>query len=135
VWNSLKSAMSRFGEAFWAGFEQARAESRARAQPPLDAGNPFEGQTEAEIKATLAAAIRGAFDEGVSAEKARVGAILTAPNAAQFLELAADLALGPATSDQAIKVLTRAESDAATRAGLIKSNLLDRASADGPTLH
>jgi hypothetical protein len=108
-----------------------------RAQPaPLDAGRLFAGENEEEIKARVCAAIRGAFDEGVSAEKARVGAILTAPNAAHFLELAADLALGTATGAQAIAVLDRAEADAAKRATLLKSSPLETASSGHvPTIH
>jgi hypothetical protein len=107
-----------------------------RPQPvPLDAGHPL-GESEEEVKATLAAAIRGAFDSGVAAEKARVTEILQAPGASgTFMEIAADLVLGPATAAQASAVLARAEADAATRAGAIKSNILERASADAPTLH
>jgi hypothetical protein len=105
-----------------------------RAQPaPLAADNPFKGFSEEEVQATHAAAIHGAFDEGVSAEKARVGAILTTPNAAHFLDLAADLALGNATGAQAIAVLDRAEADAAKRATLLKSSPLE--SANAPTIH
>ncbi|MGC2784740.1 MAG: hypothetical protein WA397_13105 [Roseiarcus sp.] len=109
---------------------------RRRTQPPpLASGHPFEGATEAEIKAALAGAIRGAYDEGVAAEKTRTEAILQASGAKTFPDIAVDLVLGPATGEQAAGVLARAEADAATRAGLIKSNLLDRASADVPTLH
>jgi hypothetical protein len=64
---------------------------------------------------------------------ARVEAILTAPEAAMFTDLAADLVRGPATSDQAIKVLARAENDAAKRAALLKSSPLE--SANAPTIH
>ena len=106
-----------------------------RPQPvPLDAGHPL-GKSEEEVKATLAAAIRAAFDSGVGAEKARVAEVLQAPGAATFHEIAADLLLGDATATQAVAVLSRAEADAATRAGAIKSNILERASADAPTLH
>jgi hypothetical protein len=119
--------------AFRQGFEQARAE--ARAQPALIAlGNPFACLNETEVKASIAAAIRGAFDEGVAAERKRIGEILQAPGAATFREIAMDLVLGPASSAQAAGVLARAEADAATRAGAIKSNILDRASSQ-VTLH
>jgi hypothetical protein len=102
--------------------------------PPLDApANPFEGMSIDEVKTMLAAALRGSFDEGAAAEKARVEAILTAPEAAMFTDLAADLVRGPATSDQAIKVLGRAENDAAKRAALLKSSPLE--SANAPTIH
>lgn len=105
-----------------------------RAQPaPLASGHPFEGATEAEIKAALAAATRGAYDEGVSAEKARVCAILTAPGAATFPEIAMDLALGAATGAQSLAVLSRAGTDAAKRAALLKSSLLE--SANAPAIH
>jgi hypothetical protein len=107
-----------------------------RAQPAsLAADNPFKGFSEEEVKATLEAGLRGAFDAGRQAERDRIAAILQAPGASTFREIAMDLALGDATSAQAIAVLTRAETDAATRAGVIKSNLIERASADVPTLH
>jgi hypothetical protein len=125
----------RIRAAFWEGFESARAEARARAQPaPIAPGNAFDGMSVEEIKTVLAAALRGSYDEGVAAEKARVEAILAAPAAAIFPDLAADLVRGPATCEQAITVLARAEADAATRAGAIKSNILDRASSQ-VTLH
>ena len=106
------------------------------AQPtPLDApANPFEGMSIDEVKTMLAAAIRASFDEGVAAERKRVTKILQAPGAATFREIAMDLVLGPASSAQAAAVLARAEADAATRAGAIKSNILDRASSQ-VTLH
>jgi hypothetical protein len=104
-----------------------------RAQPvPLAAGHPL-GESEEQIKAALAALIRGAFDEGVQAERKRVTEILQAPGASTFLEIAVDLALGNASGTQAAGVLARAEADAATRAAAIKSNLLE--SANVATLH
>jgi hypothetical protein len=124
MWSSLKSTMSRFGEAFWQSFYEARAESRARAQSALfDAGHPFF-ESEA-IKAALIDVVRGAYADGVQAERKRVETILQAPGASTFLEIAADLAVGPATAAQAAAVLARAEADAATRAAAIKSNLLE----------
>jgi hypothetical protein len=105
-----------------------------RAQPATFAAGPFDGQSEEQIKATLAAALRGAHDEGRASEKARVTSILTAPNAAHhFLDLAVDRALGDATAAQAAAVLSRAETDAATRATLLKSSPLE--SANAPTIH
>jgi hypothetical protein len=104
-----------------------------RAQPALAPGHPFEGQSEEQIKGELAALIRGAFDEGVQAERKRVTEILQAPGASTFLEIAVDLALGNASGTQAAGVLARAEADAATRAAAIKSNLLE--SANVATLH
>ena len=119
----------------WAKFTAAFWEARAKAQPaPLDA-SPFDGMNVDEVKIVLAAALRGSYDEGVAAEKARVEAILAAPGATLFADLAADLVRGPATAGQAARVLERASADAATRAGLVKSNVLERASADAPTLH
>jgi len=114
--------------AFRHGYEQARAQPA-----PGAAGQIFAGLTEEQIRAQLAAALRGSFDEGVAAEKARVEAILTAPGAAMFPDLAADLVRGPATGAQAIVVLDRAEVDAAKRAALLKSSPLECASA--PTIH
>jgi hypothetical protein len=107
---------------------------RRTQPPPLPSGHPFEGATEAEIKAALAAALRGAHDEGRAAERKRVAEVLQAPGAALFPDLAIDLALGTATGAQAAAVLARAEADAATRAGAIKSSILDRASSQ-VTLH
>ena len=118
-------------------FRKIAALFARRAQPtPLDApANPFEGMSIDEVKTMIAAALRGSFDEGAKAERSRIEAILTAPEAALFPDLAADLVRGPATAAQAIKVLERASADAATRAALMKSNVLERASADAPTLH
>lgn len=129
LFRRLKADAARFSGAFWTGFEQARAHDREFA------GTPFEGLSVDEVKATLAAAIRGAHDAGMAAEKRPFEEILQAPGASTFPELAIDLALGTATREQAAGVLARAETDAATRAGLMKSNLLDRAGADVPTLH
>jgi hypothetical protein len=131
MFERLKSAMSRFCEALWQSFYEARAESRAGAQSArsdaqpaqLDAGHPFF-ESEA-IKAALIDVVRGAYADGVQAERKRVETILQAPGASTFLEIAADLAVGPATAAQAAAVLARAEADAATRAAAIKSNLLE----------
>jgi hypothetical protein len=106
-----------------------------RAQPvPLDA-SPFAGMTSEEIKTVLAATLRGAHDEGRAAERKRIAEVLNAPGAALFPTIAIDLAQGDATAAQAGSVLARAGADAAKRAGLMKSNVLERASADAPTLH
>jgi hypothetical protein len=112
-----------------------------RAQPPLappnrDLAAEFQAFFASETyKAALAGVVQGAFADGVAAERTRTSEILNAPGAATFPEIAVDLLLGPATGAQAAAVLSRAEADAATRAGAIKSNILDRASADVPTLH
>ena len=126
----MRKFLALCADAFRHGYEQARAEARARAQPPL---GYFAGMNEAQIIFMVELAARRAHDAGVSAEKARVSAILTAPGAAHFLEIAMDLALGPATGEQAVIVLARAESDAAIRAGIIKSNLLE--SSNASTIH
>jgi len=127
MFERLKSAMSRFSAEFRRGYEAARA------QPPLAPGNPFEGQTEDQIKSTIEAALRGSFDSGVSAERARVSEVLQAHGAALFPSIAIDLALGTATGAQAAGVLDRASADAATRAALMKSSPLE--SANAPTIH
>jgi hypothetical protein len=104
-----------------------------RAQPaPLDAGHPFFESE--DHKAVLAGIIQSALADGARAERTRISEILNAPGAATFLEIAVDLALGDATVAQAAAVLARAEADAATRAGAIKSNILERASSQ-VTLH
>jgi hypothetical protein len=121
-------AWAKFTAAFWEGFAAARAESR----PPLAAALDQFFQS-APFKAAIASIIRAAFADGVTAEKARIEAIMTAPGAAHFPEIAMDLVRGPATSAQAIQVLERAEADAATRAATIKSNMVE--SANAPTRH
>jgi hypothetical protein len=58
-------------KAAWANFvAEARARARATTQPTLA---PLEHMSE-EVKAVLASALRGSFDEGVAAEKARFAA-------------------------------------------------------------
>ena len=109
-----------------------------RAQPPLappnrDLAAEFQAFFASETyKDALAGVVQGAFNDGQNAEKSRVTEILQAPGAATFPEIATDLVLGPATGAQAAGVLARASNDAAIRAGLIKSNLLESAAS---TLH
>jgi hypothetical protein len=102
-----------------------------RAQPaPVDA----DIARQHELNVALDRLVEKSFAAGVSVERARIAEILNAPGAATFLEIAVDLALGDATGAQAAAVLGRAEADAATRAGAIKSNILDRTSSH-VTLH
>jgi hypothetical protein len=103
-----------------------------RAQPaPLDAAHPyFESEA---IKAALIYVVKGAYADGEAAERKRVTEILQVPGAATFPEIAMDLALGAATGAQAAAVLARAETDAAKRAALLKSSLLE--SANAPAIH
>jgi hypothetical protein len=109
IGSAIKAASARFVDAFWRGFAEARAESVARAQPaPLGAGHPL-GESEEQIKATTAALIRGASDEGVQAERKRIGEIMAVPGASRFAELAVDLAVGGATAAQVAAVLSRTE--------------------------
>jgi hypothetical protein len=72
-------------------------------------GHPFEGQSEEQIKATIAAALRGAFDSGASAERARVAEILQAPGAEELPQLAMFLVLGDATAVQATSILAKVD--------------------------
>ena len=123
----------RIRASFWDGFDAVRAEARAKAQPSPLAAALEEFFASEPFKAAIASIIRGAFADGVVAEKARVVEILQAPGAATFPEIAMDLALGPATGEQAVMVLAQAEADAATRAGIIKSNLLE--SSNASTIH
>jgi hypothetical protein len=118
---------------FWSGFDAARASARAKAQPSPLATALEEFFASAPFKDAIAALIKAAFEDGVQHERARIEAILTAPGAATFPEIAADLLRGPATGAQAIQVLERAEADAATRAAAIKSNMVE--SANAPTRH
>jgi hypothetical protein len=128
VGSIIKSVSAGFADAFWQGFEEARAESGATAQPAP--ANPFESEA---VKAALIDVVRAAYANGVAAERARTSEILNAPGAPTFHEIASDLLLGDATAAQAAAVLSRASADAATRAAAIKSNLLE--SANVATLH
>jgi hypothetical protein len=116
------SAPDLTAQRFWEGFDAARAE--ARAQTPLAAALE-EYFASAPFKAAIVGIIKASFEDGVSAERARVAAILNAPGAQTFSEIAMDLCLGSATSAQAVGVLERAQADAATRAGAIRSNMLE----------
>ena len=122
-----------FDPSFWDGFDAARAEARAKAQSSPLASALEEYFASAPFKSAIASIITAAFSDGVVAEKARVSAILTAPGASTFPEIAADLVRGPATGEQAVIVLARAEADAATRAALLKSSPLE--SATTTTFH
>jgi hypothetical protein len=93
-----------------------------RTQPPAA---PSDREARDAGVHSLDEVIAVAIRDGRQAERARVAEILQAPGAATFPDIAADLVLGPATGEQAAKVLARADADAATRAGLIKSNLLE----------
>jgi hypothetical protein len=104
-----------------------------RPQPvPLAADNPFKGFSEEEVKATLAAAIRGAFDEGVQAERKRIGEIMAVPGASRFAELAVDLAVGGATAAQVAAVLSRTEVNVQARIHPTESSPLESST---PTIH
>jgi hypothetical protein len=79
-----------------------------RTQPaPLDAGHPFPENP--EVKAALAAVIRGAFDEGVQAERKRIAEVLQAPGVASYPLLAFELAIDGATAAQVACVIARTE--------------------------
>jgi hypothetical protein len=104
-----------------------------RPQPaPLALGNPFAGLNETEVKASIAAAIRGAFDSGVAAERARVAEILQAPGAEELPQLAMFLVLGDATAVQATSILAKAENDASQRVAMTRAQQIEPAI---PTLH
>jgi hypothetical protein len=128
IGSAIKAASARFADAFLARIRGSSSGIGTRAQPAP--ATPFESEA---VKAALIDVVRAAYADGVAAERARTYEILNAPGAATFLEIAADLVLGPASSAQAARVLARAEADAATRAGIIKSNLLE--SANAPTIH
>ena len=107
-----------------------------RAQPaPLGAGHPL-GESEEQIKATIAALIRGALDEGVQAERKRIGEIMAVPGASTFADLAVDLAIGGATAAQVAAVLSRTEVNVQARLHPTESSPLESASSGrAPTLH
>jgi hypothetical protein len=103
-----------------------------RTQPaPLAAGHPL-GESEEQIKATLAALIRGVFDEGVQAERKRIGEIMAVPGASRFAELAVDLAVSGATAAQVAAVLSRTEVNVQARIHPTESSPLESST---PTIH
>jgi hypothetical protein len=117
------------------------ARRRRSPQPPKAA--PDRDLVAAEVhsffasetyKDALGGLIKAAFADGQDAERKRVSEVLNAPGAALFPTVAMDLALGAASGAQAAAVLTRAETDAAKRAGLMKSNPLE-SSSGAPTVH
>jgi len=114
--------MSRFADAFWRGFEEARAQSGATAQ------------SAAQIETAVAEVIKNAFDSGVSTERARMGEILTVPGVATSPMLAFELAIGGATAAQVAAVLSRAEVAVQARIHPTESSPLESASR-GPTIH
>jgi hypothetical protein len=61
---AMKSASARFPDAFWRGFEEARAEARAQSARSA-------AQTAASVDIHLARA----FDSGVQAERAHRGSV------------------------------------------------------------
>jgi hypothetical protein len=122
----MRNLWVRLADAFWTGFESARAEAKANAQPsPLVAY--FAGLNETEVEAMIAAALRGAHDEGVTAEKARVTEILQAPDAEELPQLAMFLVLGDATAVQATSILAKAENDASKRVTMMRAQQIEPA--------
>jgi hypothetical protein len=82
--------------------------------------------------ATFAALIRDAFDEGVQAERKRIGEIMAVPGASRFAELAVDLAVGGATAAQVAAVLSRTEVNVQARIHPTESSPLESST---PTIH
>jgi hypothetical protein len=111
----IKSVSARFADAFWRGFDEARAESVARAQParsaaqpaPPDADHPFLAS--AEFKTALATIIKDAFSDGVAAERKRIAEVLQAPGVASYPLLAFELAIDGASVAQVSAVIARTE--------------------------
>lgn len=103
-----------------------------RAQPPLAAGNPFEGQSEEQIKGELAALIRAAFDDGKQAERKRIAEVLQAPGVASYPLLAFELAIDGATVAQVSAVIARTEVAVQARIHPTESSQLESST---PTLH
>jgi hypothetical protein len=119
----------RLRAAFWAGFESARTEDRARAQSAL---GYFAGLNEDQIRTMIELAVRRAHDAGAQAERTRIAEILKLPGAHRHPRLAASLALAESISaDQAAQVLAVAESDALTPPATESSPL----ESDGHVLH
>jgi hypothetical protein len=114
--------------AFWQGYAEARAQSQAKAQPPL---GYFAGLNEAQIMTMIELAARRAHDAGAQAERTRIAEILKLPGAHRHPRLAASLALAESISaEQATQVLAVAECDVLTRLQPTESSQLENA-----TLH
>ena len=64
----------RIRASFWDGFDAARAEARAKAQPSPLAAALEEFFASAPFKAAIAEIITAAFEDGVRAERARIAA-------------------------------------------------------------
>jgi hypothetical protein len=111
----FRAVWAKFTAAFWTGFEQARAEARARAQSarsaaqpaPPDADHPFLAS--AEFKTALATIIKDAFSDGVAAERKRIAEVLQAPGVASYPLLAFELAIDGASVAQVSAVIARSE--------------------------
>jgi hypothetical protein len=103
-----------------------------RAQPALAPGHPFEGQSEEQIKGELAALIRGAFDEGVQAERKRIAEVLQAPGVASYPLLAFELAIDGASVAQISTVITRMEVAVQARVHPTESPPIESST---PTIH
>jgi hypothetical protein len=126
----MRKFLAFCADAFRHGYEEARAQSGARAQPAPLAG--FLGETEDEIKATIASGLRGAFDAGRQVERDRIAEILQASGAEELPQLAMFLVLGDATAVQATSILAKAENDASKRIAMTRAQQIEPAI---PTLH
>jgi hypothetical protein len=125
----MRKFLALCAEAFRHGYEQARAEARAKAQPPL---GYFAGLNEAQIMTMIELAARRAHAAGAQAERTRIAEILKLPGAHRHPRLAASLALAEIISaDQAAQALAVAESDALTPPATESSPL----ESDGHVLH
>jgi hypothetical protein len=135
MFDRFKAVWAKFTAAFWTGFEQARAQSRAWAQPApdRDLAAAFEAFfASAKYKDALAGLIKAAFADGVASERARVAEILQAPGAEELPQLAMFLVLGDATAVQATSILAKAENDASKRVAMTRAQEVEPAI---PTLH
>jgi hypothetical protein len=127
----IKSVSAGFADAFWRGFEEARAQSGATAHDrELDANHPFF-QSEA-FKTVLAEVIQSAYDAGKQAERKRIAEVLQAPGVASYPLLAFELAIDGAGVAQVSAVIARTE--VAVQARLHPTEPLESTSSV-PTLH
>jgi hypothetical protein len=131
---SILSALATIAADFWRGFEKGMSQpARSAAQPaPLDESHPFVASD--QFKATIAAALRGSFDEGADAERKRIGDVLQAPGVATYPLLAFELAIGGATVAQVAKIIARTEVHVQARLHPTEPSPLE-SSSSSPTLH
>jgi hypothetical protein len=124
--------LDRIRASFWTGFDAARAEARAKAEPSPLASALEEYFASAGFKNAIAEIIKGSFEDGVAAERKRIAEVLQAPGVASYPMLAFELAIDGATVAQVAAVISRTEVNVQARIHPTESSPLESAT---PTIH